>query len=50
MLACFWAWMGIVYHLMYFSAINGAALGFGVLFIVQAYVRQKRVEDARLSR
>jgi hypothetical protein len=35
-LACFWAWMGIVYHIMYFSAINGAALGFGVLFIVQA--------------
>ena len=37
-LACFWAWMGIVYHLMYFSAINGAALGFGVLFIIQAIV------------
>jgi hypothetical protein len=35
-LACFWAWMGIVYHLMYFSTINGAALGFGVLFIIQA--------------
>src|SRR5262245_26237375 len=35
-LACFWAWMGIVYHLMYFSTINGAALGFGVLFILQA--------------
>jgi hypothetical protein len=35
-LAFFWAWVGIVYHLMYFSTINGAALGFGVLFIVQA--------------
>jgi hypothetical protein len=35
-LACFWAWVGIVYHLMYFSTINGAALGFGALFIVQA--------------
>ena len=35
-LAFFWAWVGIVYQLMYFSAINGAALGFGVLFIVQA--------------
>jgi uncharacterized protein DUF6064 len=35
-LALFWAWVGIVYHLMYFSAINGAALVFGVLFIVQA--------------
>ena len=31
-LACLWAWMGIVYHLMYFSAINGAAIGFGILF------------------
>lgn len=35
-LAFFWAWVGIVYHIMYFSTINGAALGFGVLFIVQA--------------
>lgn len=35
-LAFFWAWMGIVYHIMYFSTINGAALGFGALFIVQA--------------
>src|SRR4051812_33107281 len=35
-LACFWGWMGIVYHLMYFSAINRAALGFGILFIIQA--------------
>ena len=35
-LAVFWAWVGIVYHLMYFSTINGAARGFGVLFIVQA--------------
>jgi len=35
-LACFWGWMGIVYHLMYFSTINRAALGFGILFIIQA--------------
>ena len=35
-LACLWAWMGVVYHLMYFSTINPAALGFGVLFIIQA--------------
>jgi hypothetical protein len=35
-LACFWGWMGIVYHLIYFSTINGAALGFGILFIIQA--------------
>lgn len=37
-LAFFWAWMGIVYHLMYFSTINGAAIGFGILFIIQAIV------------
>lgn len=35
-LAFFWAWIGIVYHLVYFSTINGAAIGFGALFIVQA--------------
>ena len=34
-LACFWVWIGIVYHLIYFSTINNAALGFGVLFIIQ---------------
>ena len=37
-LAFFWGWMGVVYHIMYFSTINGAALGFGVLFIIQALV------------
>lgn len=34
-LAFFWVWMGIAYHLLFFSLINTAALGFGVLFIVQ---------------
>jgi hypothetical protein len=37
-LAGFWLWMGAVYHLAYFLAINPAAFGFGVLFIVQALV------------
>jgi len=35
-LACFWAWTGVAYHLISFSTINGAAFGFGALFIVQA--------------
>jgi hypothetical protein len=35
-LAFFWAWMGIVYHLMYFSTINRVAISFGILFIIQA--------------
>lgn len=35
-LALLWAWMGVVYHLIFFRPINPAALGFGVLFIIQA--------------
>jgi hypothetical protein len=34
-LSFFWLWMGIVYHLIFFSAINKAAYLFGSLFIVQ---------------
>jgi len=34
-LAAFWVWMGAVYHIMHFSAVNPAARLFGVLFIVQ---------------
>jgi len=34
-LALLWLWMGIVYHLLFFSTINKAAYGFGLLFIVQ---------------
>jgi hypothetical protein len=35
-LALFWLWMGIVYHLVFFARINPAANYFGALFIVQA--------------
>ncbi|MCU0332977.1 MAG: DUF6064 family protein [Ignavibacteriaceae bacterium] len=34
-LSFFWLWMGIVYHLIFFSAINKAAYIFGALFIIQ---------------
>lgn len=34
-LAFLWFWMGIVYHLVYFTAINNAAYVFGALFILQ---------------
>ena len=34
-LAGFWIWMGVAYHLVYFSPINPAAFVFGALFIVQ---------------
>jgi hypothetical protein len=34
-LAIFWVWMGIFYHIIYFSVINHAALIFGILFVLQ---------------
>jgi hypothetical protein len=34
-LAIFWIWMGVFYHIMYFSRINPAAYIFGPLFIMQ---------------
>lgn len=35
-LSFFWLWMGIVYHLIYFSEINKAAVAFGAIFIFQS--------------
>ena len=35
-LALLWAWMGAVYHLGFFRAINPAALIFGGMFLLQA--------------
>ena len=34
-LSFFWLWMGIVYHIIFFSGINKAAYIFGGLFILQ---------------
>ncbi|MDT8283953.1 MAG: DUF6064 family protein, partial [Thermovirgaceae bacterium] len=34
-LALFWIWIGVFYHIAHFSAINQAAFIFGVLFIIQ---------------
>lgn len=34
-LATFWVWMGAVYHLLFFWAINPAAVLFGGLFLAQ---------------
>lgn len=34
-LALFWIWMGIFYHIIYFSAINPVAWIFGLLFILE---------------
>ncbi len=35
-LGFFWFWMGLVYHIGFFRAINPAATLFGIMFIVQA--------------
>ncbi len=35
LLAFLWLWMGIVYQLLFFTAINTAAYLFGALFIIQ---------------
>jgi hypothetical protein len=37
-LALLWLWMGIVYHLIFFSSINPAANVFGALFIIQGFL------------
>ena len=37
-LGAFWLWMGIVYHLVFFTDINKGAYLFGVLFIVQGLI------------
>lgn len=34
-LSFYWLWMGILYHIIYFSQINKLAYAFGVLFIIQ---------------
>jgi hypothetical protein len=37
-LSFFWLWIGIVYHIIYFSKINKAAYLFGSLFILQGII------------
>ena len=34
-LAAFWIWMGVAYHLVFFARINRAATAFGVLFVIE---------------
>jgi hypothetical protein len=35
-LSFFWLWIGIIYHIVFFSSINKAAYFFGGLFIIQS--------------
>jgi hypothetical protein len=37
-LAFFWVWTGLVYHLLFFSEINGAAFAFGAFSILQGAI------------
>ena len=37
-LSFFWVWMGVVYHILYFSSINRTAYLFGSVFIIQGLV------------
>ncbi len=37
-LGFFWLWIGIVYHIIYFTAINKAAYLFGVIYIIQGLI------------
>lgn len=37
-LSFFWLWMGVVYHLIFFSRINPAAFVFGGLFVIQGFL------------
>lgn len=37
-LAFYWLWMGIVYHLLFFTSINKAAYIFGILYIIQGFL------------
>lgn len=37
-LAVLWLWMGIVYHLVFFTRINGAAYIFGAMCLIQALI------------
>ncbi|MDY0081278.1 MAG: hypothetical protein GX452_10550 [Ignavibacteriales bacterium] len=34
-LSFFWMWIGVIYHIVFFTSINKAAYGFGILFILQ---------------
>ena len=37
-LAIFWLWIGLVYHIVFFSSVNPAAYIFGAFFILQSMV------------
>ena len=47
-MAALWIWMGVAYHMLFFSQINKAAYLFGALFILEGilllnYALRKRL-------
>lgn len=38
LLALFWSWTGVAYHLMFFTRINKVAYIFGALCVIQAFI------------
>src|SRR4051794_4741042 len=40
-MAAFWGWMGLVYHILFFSQINKTAFIFGLLFILEGVLLLK---------
>lgn len=46
----YWSWMGLVYHILFFSRINPAAYVFGIVFILQALLLYKAgIRDKKLN-
>ena len=50
-LAATWIWIGVVYHLLFFTSINIAAYGFGLIFILQGlfFIREMVAERLKFS-
>jgi hypothetical protein len=48
-LSFLWIWMGLVYHIIFFSSINKMAYVFGVLFIIQGILFVACIFKANLS-
>ncbi len=48
-LAFLWFWIGFVYHFSFFTRINVAAYGFGILFILQGAFFLREIFRNRLS-
>lgn len=46
----YWLWVGIVYHIIFFTAINPAAYIFGAVFILQAlFILKAGIIDKKLE-